>query len=98
MKMRSIIGCSVARSPLTSKERSLGAQRRQRILVSEAAFLIWRLRCERVIKYANEPTRFVSEKEIVNRWRATVERRIRLDIQFTNRHRFRPRALSLAAM
>jgi len=75
-----------------------GAQRRHRILVSEAAFLIWRLRCERVIQHGNDPAKFATDNEIVRRWRATVQRRIRLDIQFTNRRRFGPRALSLASM
>jgi len=81
-----------------AQRRDFGAQRRQRILISEAAFLIWRLRCERVIQHENDPAKFATDQEIVRRWRATIQRRIRLDLQFTNRRRFGPRTLSLASM
>jgi len=72
-----------------------GSLRRRRILSSEAAFLIWRIRCERVIQNENDPTKSAQAPEIKNRWKAAIERRIRLDIQFTNRRRFGSRALKL---
>jgi len=93
-----IMSSSVMNTTSGLQRRDSGALRRRRILISEAAFLIWRLRCERVIQHENDPARFATEKEIVLRWRATIQRRIRLDIQFTNRRRFGPRALSLASM
>ena len=46
------------------------------ILCSESTHLIWKLRCERVIR--NEGADF-TEQEIRNRWYATIERRLTLD-------------------
>ncbi|KAI1781990.1 hypothetical protein LXA43DRAFT_977803 [Ganoderma leucocontextum] len=46
------------------------------ILCSEATHLIWKLRCERVIR--NEGADF-TEREIKNRWYAAIERRLTLD-------------------
>ena len=46
------------------------------ILCSEAAHLVWKLRCERVIR--NEGVDF-TEQEIRNRWHTTMDRRLTLD-------------------
>ncbi|KAF7790926.1 hypothetical protein EIP86_001884 [Pleurotus ostreatoroseus] len=50
-----------------------------RFLISETAYLIWRLRCERRIGRLDDPTRFFSTVEIIARWndcmtRLTVDR------------------------
>jgi ribonuclease HI len=51
-----------------------------RILVSESAHLIWRLRNERRLQ-GKEPA---SEREITLRWRKTMNLRLELDCQMTN--------------
>ncbi|KAH9911095.1 uncharacterized protein BXZ73DRAFT_57341 [Epithele typhae] len=58
------------------KERDTAGERRWTTLATEAAHLIWKLRCERVI--ANEG-REHSEREVKQRWYATAERRLDLD-------------------
>ncbi|TBU26610.1 hypothetical protein BD311DRAFT_667103 [Dichomitus squalens] len=46
------------------------------ILWSEAVHLIWKLRCERVIRREGNPH---DKQEVINAWRATIERRLTLD-------------------
>ena len=56
-----------------------GDNRLYRILVSEAAYLIWKLRCERVIGNDDDPDEWPSTAEIENRWYATMNLRLLLD-------------------
>jgi hypothetical protein len=55
-----------------------GKNRLYRILMSESAFLIWKLRCERRITKEDNPEKFHSETEIHNRWVATINSRLNL--------------------
>ncbi|KAJ7661175.1 hypothetical protein B0H17DRAFT_953751 [Mycena rosella] len=57
------------------KRGDVGTTRLFRILVSESAFLIWRLRCERVIQEKD----LASAREIHNRWLKTINNRLGLD-------------------
>ncbi|KAH9855818.1 hypothetical protein C2E23DRAFT_773187 [Lenzites betulinus] len=50
-----------------------------RIILSEATYLIWALRCERVIGWADEPDRRHTAREIANKWQWTLTRRLRMD-------------------
>ena len=60
-----------------------GADRLFRILMSETAYFIWKLRCERVIEHQNDPAKHASQKEIRNRWLTAINNRLRIDIQMT---------------
>ena len=53
-----------------------GPARLWRILISESAYLIWKLRCTRVIQ--NEGVEF-TEAEVVNKWFAALDQRLDLD-------------------
>ncbi|KAH9848056.1 hypothetical protein C2E23DRAFT_732043 [Lenzites betulinus] len=53
--------------------------RAARIVMSESAYLIWTLRCERVISWADEPGREHSVSEIRNKWQGALTRRLRMD-------------------
>ncbi|THU82291.1 hypothetical protein K435DRAFT_620544, partial [Dendrothele bispora CBS 962.96] len=64
-----------------SGKRNTGAERLWRILTAESAYLIWKLRCERVIQ--NENTAF-SEQEIEKRWAYMINERLQLDRRMTN--------------
>ncbi|KAF5365423.1 hypothetical protein D9758_010835 [Tetrapyrgos nigripes] len=66
----------------TEKLKS-GETRLWRILIAESAYLIWVLRCKRVI--ANENTQF-SEDEITNRWSKMINERLKLDARMTNKY------------
>ena len=52
----------------TDTRTNHGAKRLLQILLSEAAHLIWVLRCERVIRDPDDPPRFHTEEEINARW------------------------------
>lgn len=49
------------------------------ILILESAYLIWKLRCERVITDNNANSRRHSTDEITNRWLSTINNRLTLD-------------------
>ncbi|KAH9892714.1 hypothetical protein C8Q73DRAFT_687287 [Cubamyces lactineus] len=57
------------------------ASRLARIVLSETGFLIWKLRCERVIAWADRPGEVHSLDGILNAWHAALDRRLWLDQQ-----------------
>ncbi|KAJ7791594.1 hypothetical protein B0H14DRAFT_2395487 [Mycena olivaceomarginata] len=89
-----ILACSFAEVEDASGKRDRGADRLYRILVSETAHLIWKLRCLRVIERGSDPSRYFSEYEIHNRWLACINARLRTDILLTDRKKFGNRALN----
>ncbi|KAJ3753758.1 hypothetical protein EV360DRAFT_96894 [Lentinula raphanica] len=69
-----ILGCGLIKIQDQEGKHLTGDSRLLRILVSESAHLIWKLRCERVIQ-----GREITESEIKQRWKATIESRLELD-------------------
>ncbi|KAJ6478471.1 hypothetical protein C8R47DRAFT_984078 [Mycena vitilis] len=72
------------------KKKDKGTTRLFRILVSESAHLIWKVRNERVIQ-SKEPA---SINEIRNRWLKTINNRLGLDCALTNEHKWGKKALN----
>ena len=70
-----------------------GKDRLYRILISESAYLIWKLRCERRISNEDDPEKYHSETEIHNRWVATVNNRLNMDKLMTNKKKYGKKAL-----
>ncbi|KAF6742762.1 hypothetical protein DFP72DRAFT_1104580 [Ephemerocybe angulata] len=64
-----------------------------RILVSEAMYLIWLLRCEWRIGREANTMRLHTLSEIRSRWRSAIAKRMRLDGLLTNRVTFGNKAL-----
>jgi hypothetical protein len=62
----------------------IGANRLYRILVSESTFLIWKLRCTRIIELGENEMLWPSKQEIHNRWIHVINRRLALDQAMTN--------------
>ena len=56
-----------------------------RIIISESAHLIWRLRCERVIGHSEDRDWQHAAKEIRARWLAMMNSRLRHDIEGTKK-------------
>ncbi|KAJ6534231.1 hypothetical protein B0H19DRAFT_964508, partial [Mycena capillaripes] len=77
-----VLGSGLAEFRNDDGYRNEGAERLYRILMSEAAYLIWRLRNERVIQRDGEPA---TEQEIVNRWNYHINYRLQVDITLANR-------------
>ncbi|KAH9839769.1 uncharacterized protein C8Q71DRAFT_701437 [Rhodofomes roseus] len=67
------------------KKRRPFVERMWRILISEAAYLIWCLRCERTIGHAIDDGWTHSGPEIRARWGCIINRRLHLDIAMTNK-------------
>jgi hypothetical protein len=59
-----------------------GTQWLYRILMSESAYLIWKLRNDRVISRDGEPT---TEDEITNKWKFAMNQRLQVDRTLANR-------------
>lgn len=77
---------STLMSPKDGSGRSRpGAARLYKILVTESAFLVWKLRNERVIGGINPRTGQHTTNEVRNRWISAVNTRLRLDIAMTRK-------------
>ena len=70
------LGAACARLESEAGERNLPGEALWIILVSESIYLIWRLRCERVIQ--NDGAEF-SKHEVTRRWYAAIDQRLDLD-------------------
>ncbi|EJD41573.1 hypothetical protein AURDEDRAFT_68784 [Auricularia subglabra TFB-10046 SS5] len=73
----------------------LGSNRAYKIVVSESAFLAWKIRCEKRIEHADEPDWAPSEAEVRQRWYGIINMRIAYDRLLTNRRRYKRRAIKL---
>ena len=88
-----ILGCALANfntngRPDTSKNRLYG------IIVSETAFLIWKLRNERRIRDEDSQEHGNIVTETTNRWINAINKRLTIDRLLTNNKRFGKRALN----
>ncbi|KAJ3871289.1 hypothetical protein F5051DRAFT_341111 [Lentinula edodes] len=83
-----ILGCGLAK--IKNKEVLLrGDCRLWKLLIAHSAYLIWTLRCERVI--ANEGKAF-SQAEVQNRWSTMINNLLEMDQQLSNK-RYEKKAL-----
>ncbi|KAJ7928295.1 hypothetical protein B0H13DRAFT_1597701 [Mycena leptocephala] len=69
VSLGTILGCGLAEFRDEKGRLKRGTQRLYRILISESAYLIWRLRNDRVISRGGTPA---TEDEIVNKWKFAV--------------------------
>ncbi|KAJ7835418.1 hypothetical protein B0H13DRAFT_1652638, partial [Mycena leptocephala] len=77
-----ILGCGLAEFRDGDGKRHEGTERLYRILVSEAAYLIWKIRNERVINRDGAPA---TEQEIINKWHYHINHRLQVDKILANR-------------
>ncbi|KAJ7089498.1 hypothetical protein C8R43DRAFT_1092558 [Mycena crocata] len=72
-----ILGCSKPATFTDEKNRPVPSTGRlYRILITESAFLIWKLRCESVIQHNGAPP---TERGVQNRWIWTINERLNID-------------------
>ncbi|OJT14670.1 Transposon TX1 uncharacterized 149 kDa protein [Trametes pubescens] len=83
------LGAACARFGNEEEGRNVQMEDRWTILCSESVYLIWKLRCQRVIQ--NEGREFTTN-EVVNAWYAALNKRLDLDRKSAN-PRFGKRAL-----
>jgi hypothetical protein len=89
-----VLGCGIQRFLSGNGSVLTGKQRLFRILISETAFMIWKLRCERRIVLNDDPLKYHSEKEVHNRWVNALNTRLQLDCVLTNKQHFGRHSLS----
>jgi len=63
-----------------------------RILITEAAHLIWVLRCERRIAGGDSPENYHSQEAVKNRWYRKINERLQIDCLLTNKYLYEGRA------
>ncbi|KAF9030200.1 hypothetical protein BDZ89DRAFT_892577, partial [Hymenopellis radicata] len=90
VKVGDIMSCGVQPPNMRKRATTRGEERMRRILLSETAHLIWKLRNERVINNKT-PT---SRREIENRFRYSINRRLELDCLLSDRQKFGKKAIS----
>ncbi|KAJ7246801.1 hypothetical protein B0H12DRAFT_1305322 [Mycena haematopus] len=90
ISLGTILGCGLMRFSDEEGKQRPGAKRLYKILVSESAYVIWKLRNDRVISRAGDP---ITEAEIINKWTHNLNQRLQQDIVLANRptRRNRPR-------
>ena len=71
----SIISCGLAEFSTSDGKRNFGADRLWRIVISESAHQIWKMRGERVIR--NESTPYT--QEVRNKWYKIMDDRLEID-------------------
>jgi ribonuclease HI len=77
-----ITGCCLAKFLNGKGQHKLGAERLYRILMTESAHLIWRIRCEHIIERSNR-----------EQWHCIINKRLTLDQAMTNK-RYETKAIS----
>ncbi|KAH8071051.1 hypothetical protein BXZ70DRAFT_1003067 [Cristinia sonorae] len=91
-----ILACGTAVFTNETTERpDAGRGRLYRILMSEAAKLIWNLRNERVIQ---KDGRSFSQQEVYNRWKRSIINRLQLDCRSSNSQRYGKKAISVKSV
>ncbi|KAH6910868.1 hypothetical protein BKA70DRAFT_1424541 [Coprinopsis sp. MPI-PUGE-AT-0042] len=94
-----VLGCALI-LPKKDKETrdpsQKGRNRLRTILISETAYLIWRMRCEWIIDKEADPSRKPSRAEAKRRWQKTIQARLDLDILATNSRRYEKKARKTA--
>ncbi|KAG1837674.1 hypothetical protein C8R48DRAFT_751614 [Suillus tomentosus] len=88
-----ILGSNLAHFTDSKGKRLEGKSRLFTILITESAHMIWKLRCEHVIKFDNAEEKFHSDKEIHNRWITTINKRLKFDKLLTNTSKYGKSAL-----
>ncbi|KAI0338733.1 hypothetical protein BDW22DRAFT_1337396, partial [Trametopsis cervina] len=60
-----------------------GTSRLLQVAVAESAYLIWKMRCERVIEFDDDSNARLTPDRIVSRWTTTINKRLALDVELT---------------
>ncbi|KAH9851088.1 ribonuclease H-like domain-containing protein [Lenzites betulinus] len=80
-----ILGIPSLESLEANTQIRAGRTRLMKIILSETAYLIWKVRCERVIEWSEEVGRTHSNRELQRRWVATINARLHMDVQRTRK-------------
>jgi len=87
-----VLGGGLASFTKENGRPDTGKNRLYRILITEAAHLIWVLRCERRISGGDNPEGFHSQEAVKNRWHKKINERMQIDCLLTNKYLYETRA------
>jgi ribonuclease HI len=85
MSLGTLLGCSFGVFIDQKNKPNISTARLYKILISESAHLIRKLRCECVIGHNGEPP---TVKEVQNRWLKIMNERLEIDINLMNRLKY----------
>ncbi|KAG2336829.1 hypothetical protein BDR05DRAFT_896211, partial [Suillus weaverae] len=89
----SIMGCNLAKFKNERNKIMTGKNRLLMIILSKSAHLLWKIRCERVIKFENNIEKHHSSIETYNRWIHAMNMRLKFDRLLTNSKRYCKKAI-----
>ena len=84
-----VLGCTLAGR---EDERNAGERRFKAIVILEAAYTIWKARCEWRISREADPDHTLTKGEMISRMKAALARKIKLDCLATDAERYGNRA------
>lgn len=87
-----IMSCGIQPPDIHKNATKRAMERFRRILISESAHLIWKIRNDRVI---NDKPNY-TPREIEQRWSHAVNRRIRLDCILSDKKKFKKKAIQVS--
>ena len=88
-----ILGMNLPNSANTKSTKKKGRNRLFTILVLESAHLIWKLRCQWIIKNEGNLAKLPTRVEIHNRWVKSINLRLKFDKLQTDTKRYGSRAI-----
>jgi hypothetical protein len=87
-----ILACNLTNFQNMEGKRMIGKCRLFTILITETAHLIWKIWCERVIQWGNNPENFHTPQEIKGRWLNCINTCLKMDRLHTSFSRFGKKA------
>ncbi|KAF8182438.1 hypothetical protein K438DRAFT_1439327, partial [Mycena galopus ATCC 62051] len=82
LSLGGILGCGLVDFQDTASKPDKGVRRLYKILISESAYTIWKIRNERVISRSGEP---LNESAIINKWVFNLNQRLQQDAVLARR-------------
>ena len=84
------LGCTITKR---ENEGDKGTRRFMTIMISEASYKIWKIRCEWRIGRNSDPERMPTQNEIKGRIRAAIARKMKTNCLATDNERFGKKAI-----
>lgn len=82
--LESLVSAGIPEQEMTGSQIRPAHTRLWRLLVTESAHLIWRLRCERVIGHEGDDGWHHTEKAVTTQWLRAINNRLRQDVTRAN--------------
>ena len=88
-----MLGCGLANFRNEKGKKRVGHSRLYTLVVSESAYLIWRIRCEWRIERQEDKEKLHTDAKIVSRWLAVINMRLKFDCLMSDKRRYGCKAI-----